>query len=499
MQITNQKSQNTNPPSILARDVGPVEATALNMIDMIGVGPFITMPLIVAAMGGPQAMLGWVLGAFFAICDGLVWAELGASLPQAGGSYQYLKECYGPRKFGRLMSFLFVWQLSFSAPLSIASGCIGVAQYATYLWPALGHNYFDLAFSSAVPLLRKFELHISLSNATLVAIGSCFFAVLLLYRRISVIGRLSKFLWLGVMGTVLWVIVAGITHFNSARAFSFPPGAFHLSWGFLLGLGSSMLVAAYDYGGYFNVCFLGAEVREPERTIPRALIYSILLVAVLYLAMNISILGVIPWQELKQSAGLENRLFVASTLMQRTFGVWAGDLVAVLIIWTAFASVFSLMLGYSRVPYAAALDGNYFRQFARLHPRLQFPHVSLLWMGVVAAVFCSFRLVDLIAALVVIRICVQYVPQIVGLLLLRARRPDFPRPFRMWLYPIPAILAAIGFLYEAVARGNFTKELSYAAAIIVMGLVLFMARSWHRREWPFSPHALTKALEAESK
>jgi basic amino acid/polyamine antiporter, APA family len=222
-------------------------------------------------------------------------------------------------------------------------------------------------------------------------------------------------------------------------------------------------------------------------------------VAVLYLAMNISILGVIPWQELKQSAGLENRLFVASTLMQRTFGVWAGDLVAVLIIWTAFASVFSLMLGYSRVPYAAALDGNYFRQFARLHPRLRFPHVSLLWMGVVAAVFCSFRLVDLIAALVVIRICVQYVPQIVGLLLLRARRPDFPRPFRMWLYPIPAILAAIGFLYEAVARGNFTKELSYAAAIIVMGLVLFMARSWHRGEWPFSSQPLTKALEAESK
>jgi basic amino acid/polyamine antiporter, APA family len=470
----------------LTREVGLFEATALNMIDMIGVGPFITMPLIVAAMGGPQAMLGWVLGAFFAICDGLVWAELGAAMPEAGGSYQYLKECYGARRLGRLMSFLFVWQLSFSAPLSIASGCIGVAQYATYLWPTLGRTWFDRTFSSAIPLLSRFEVHLVVGNATLVALASCGLAVLLLYRRISVIARVSKFLWIGAVGTVLWVIAAGITHFNAARAFSFPPGAFQLSPAFFTGLGAAMLVAAYDYGGYFNVCFLGAEVRQPERTIPRALIYSILLVAALYLTMNVSILGVIPWQELTQAAGSENRLFVASTLMQRTFGARAAAVVAVLIIWTAFASVFSLMLGYSRVPYAAAQDGNYFRQFAQLHPRLRFPNRSLLALGIVAAFFCFFRLADLIAALVVIRISVQYLMQIIGLLLLRARRPDFPRPFRMWLYPVPAVMAAAGFLYVLFARRNFVKELGYAAVIVVLGLLIFLFRSWHRSEWPFS-------------
>ncbi|HLJ29241.1 MAG TPA: APC family permease [Candidatus Angelobacter sp.] len=470
----------------LARDIGLREATALNMIDMIGVGPFITMPLIVAAMGGPQAILGWVLGAFFAICDGLVWAELGAAMPRAGGSYQYLKECYGPGKLGRLMSFLFVWQLSFSAPLSIASGSIGVAQYATYLWPALGRTYFDHTFSAPVPLLEKFEMHISISNGTFLAMASCGLAVILLYRRIAIIGRLSKFLWVGAVGTVLWVIAAGMTHFSASRAFSFPPGAFHLSPAFFTGLGAAMLVAAYDYGGYFNVCFLGAEVREPERTIPRALIYSILLVAALYLAMNISILGVIPWQELQQAAGAGNNLFVASTLMQRTLGVWAGDVVAVLIIWTAFASVFSLMLGYSRVPYAAALDGNYFRQFGRIHPRLHFPHVSLLSLGIVAMFFCFFRLADVIAALVVIRISVQYLSQILGLLLLRASRPDFPRPFRMWLYPVPAVLAAIGFSYILFARKNFVKEIRFAAVIIALGLLIFLLRSWRRHEWPFS-------------
>src|SRR5215467_806640 len=181
--------QSNNQPH-LSRDIGLVEATALNMIDMIGVGPFITIPLIVTAMGGPQAMLGWILGAFFAICDGLVWAELGGSMPQAGGSYQYLKESYGAHTLGRLMSFLFVWQLSFSAPLSIASGCLGVAQYATYLWPAaLTHTYFDHTFSWAVPILGRFEVRLPITSATFVAMGCCLLAVILLYRRVSVIGK----------------------------------------------------------------------------------------------------------------------------------------------------------------------------------------------------------------------------------------------------------------------------------------------------------------------
>src|SRR5947207_10808659 len=129
------------PKTELIRGIGLGSATALNMIDMIGVGPFITLPLIVSAMGGPQAMLGWILGAVFAICDGMVWAELGAAMPGSGGSYRYLREIYGPNKLGRMISFLFIWQLSFSAPLSIASGSIGLAGYASYLWPKLEHEY----------------------------------------------------------------------------------------------------------------------------------------------------------------------------------------------------------------------------------------------------------------------------------------------------------------------------------------------------------------------
>jgi len=469
----------------LVRGIGLGSATALNMIDMIGVGPFITIPLIVSAMGGPQAMLGWILGAVLAVCDGLVWAELGAAMPGSGGSYRYLKEIYGPQKLGRMISFLFIWQLSFSAPLSIASGCVGFSQYAAFFFPKLESPWLSRTLGVKLPLAGTLQVTSVAMPATLVAIGVCIFVTFLLYRRITAIGRLSKLLWIGVMGTITWIIFVGLTHFNVRQAFDFPPGAFTLSKDFFHGLGGAMLIAAYDYWGYYNVCFLGDEIKDPARNIPRALLLSILAVAGLYVVMNISILGVLPWRELVQSGESNSRLYVVSTFMQRAYGHGAGSLVSVFIMWTAFASVFSLMLGYSRVPYAAALDGNYFRAFAKVHPVYQFPYVSLLALAGVAALFCFLRLADLIAALVVIRIILQFLIQSIGVIVLRIRKPGMPRPFRMWLYPIPALLAAGSFVFILIFRKDFLREIRYAAVILVVGILIYMVRSWRRQEWPF--------------
>ncbi|MGH9417512.1 MAG: APC family permease [Terriglobales bacterium] len=432
----------------LVRGLSLPQAVAVNMIDMIGVGPFITLPLIIAAMGGPQAMLGWILGAGFALCDGLIWAELGATFPQAGGSYRYLAECYGPR-WGRLLSFLFVFQLSFSAPLSIASGCIGLALYATYFFPGLNHW-----------------------GVSLVAAGACLAALALAYRQVGRVGRLAQYLWVVVLATVAWVIVAALTHFSAGRAFSFPAHAFAPSAGFFLGLGSAMLIATYDYWGYYNVGFLGGEVAAPERTIPRAIVWSIALVAVIYIVMNIGILGVLPWQQLAQARGPAQN-YMVSLMMLHIYGGWAAKLATALVMWTAFASVFALLLGYSRVPYAAALDGNYFPSFAKLHPRGQFPAVSLLWLGGVAALFCFFSLVEVIAALVVIRIALQFLVQAIGLLVVRVRRPELRRPFRMWWYPVPVVLAILGFLYVLLARTHSWRQLRYAGVILIVGLILY--------------------------
>src|ERR1700723_2151292 len=469
----------------LIRGMGLGSATALNMIDMIGVGPFITMPLVLGAMGDPQAMLGWVVGALLAVCDGLGSAELGAALPGSGGPYRYLNEIYGPQKWGRLISFLFIWQLSFSAPLSIATGCIGLAGYAAYYWPSLETVY--AAHTAALPIPGAGPLQVSwiVTPGTGLAIVICLFTVLLLYRRITVIGRLSKILWLGVMGTIGWIIFTGLTHFNAALAFDFPPGAFTLSHQFFTGLGGAMLVATYDYWGYYNVCFLGDEIKDPGKNIPRALLLSILLVACLYLMMNLCILAVVPWREMLQAGQNNNGLYVVSLFMQRVYGAWAARLVTGLVILTAFASVFSLMLGYSRVPYAAAKDGNYFHAFARVHPVYRFPYISLLALGVVSAAFCFLRLKDAIAALVVIRILIQFLVQAVGLIVLRSTRPDMPRPFRMWLYPLPALAAIAGFLFILFNRVNAWKEVRYAAVILLTGLAIYMVRAWRGREWPF--------------
>lgn len=484
MTIPLETQTSTNPQ--LVRGISLGSATALNMIDMIGVGPFITIPLIISAMGGPQAMLGWVAGAVLAICDGLVWAELGAAMPGSGGSYRYLKEIYGPQKLGRLISFLFIWQLSFSAPLSIASGAIGLSQYAAFFFPRLEQVWSTQTWALHLPLLGTLQLSWVVMPATFLAISVCALTALLLYRRITAIARLTKVLWVGVMGTIGWIIFAGLTHFNAHRAFDLPSGVFSFSWNFFTGLGSAMLIAAYDIGGYYNVCFLGDEVEEPTRNIPRALLLSILAVACLYVVMNVSILGVIPWQELAQSGASNSKLYVVATLMQRVYGHGAASLIAVLVMWTAFASVFSLTLGYSRVPYAAALDGNYFRAFAKVHPVHKFPYVSLLALTGVAAVFCFLRLADLIASLVVIRIVLQYLVQAVGLIVLRIRRPELPRPFRMWLYPLPAVVAAAGFVYMLVSRKGALREIRYAALVLVVGILIYAVRSWRRSEWPFA-------------
>ena len=465
--------------------MGLWSATSLNMIDMIGVGPFITMPLVVGAMGGPQAILGWIAGALLAVCDGLVSAELGAALPASGGSYRYLREMYGPNTWGRLISFLFIWQVSFSAPLSIATGCIGLAGYAAYYWPGLDVVYAHHDAALQLPWAGPLRVSWIVTPGTAVAVLICLFTVLLLYRRIAVIGRLSKVLWFGVMGTMGWIIFAGLTHFNAARAFDFPPGAFTLSHQFFIGLGGALLVSSYDYWGYYNVAFLGDEIEDPAKNIPRALLLSILLVACLYIVMNVCILAVIPWREMVQVGQNNTGLYVVSLFMQRVYGAWAGRTVTALVIVTAFASVFSLMLGYSRVPYAAAKDGNYFKAFAKVHPVHRFPSTSLLALGVVAAAFCFLRLKDAIAALVVIRIILQFLVQAVGSIVLRIRRPDLPRPFRMWLYPLPPLLAIAGFLFILFNRENWQKEIRYAALILLTGVAIYMIRARKDAQWPF--------------
>lgn len=442
----------------LERGLGLAEATALNMIDMVGIGPFVVVPLVIDALPGPQCLLAWAAGALVALVDGCVWAELGAAMPLAGGSYVFLREAYGPQRWGRLMSFLFIWQTMFQAPLVMASAAIGFSQYAAYLVP-----------------LGRWEQK-ALSGAVVLAV------VALLYRRIEQIGKITLLLWAGVIATLAWLIWGGMTHFDSQRVLAFPPGAWDLSWVFFAGLGTATVQTIYTYLGYYNVCHLGGEIRSPERNIPRSIFLSVVGIAALYLVLQTAILGVIPWQEARATP------FIASTMVERIYGGGAARIATGMVLWVAFGSLFALTLGYSRVPYAAAVDGTFFRAFARVHPTRRFPHVSLLALGGVGLVFSFlFRLREVIAAILAMRILVQFVGGAVGVMVLRRKWGPERLPFRMWLYPLPAVMAI--FLWLGVFFSTGRTALA-GLGVLAAGSVVFLVRAGVLQEWPFGGPAL---------
>ncbi len=441
----------------LDRGMGFAGAMSANILNMIGVGPFLTIPLAIAAMGGPQAMLGWVAGALLCLCDGMVWAELGSALPRSGGPYYYLLEAFGPSGWGRLMSFLFLWESLLIGPISIASGAVGFGDYAHFLVPHLGHR-----------------------QLVGIAMALCLLNTGLLYRNIRSIGRISILVMTAVLGTCAWIVISGAMHFHAAIAFSFPAHAFQPSRAFWLGLGSATLIATYDYGGYNNVCLIGEEIRQPSKAIPRVVICSIIVIAVLYLAMNLSILGTIPWQQGQHSTA------IVADYMQALYGRSSGVLVSVLVLIASWGSVFAILLGYSRIPYAAAVDGHFFKPFARLHPTQKFPSISLLVMGGLSAVACLFSLSDLISVLIVVQTLTQFGLQCVAVMLLRRKSIAPPDSFRMPLYPLPAIIALAGWSYIVLSSKGV--HILIGVSMAATGAVTYLLQARGKQEWPFQAH-----------
>jgi amino acid transporter len=444
----------------LVRRFSLLPATALNMTNMLGAGPFITIPLLMSAMGGPQALLGWIVALVIVICDGMIWSELGAAMPGSGGSFNYLREAFGRERFGRLMAFLFVWQFVLSGPLEIASGYIGFAQYATYIWKGLTRPGV-IALVTVVGLIN----------------------IALLYRRIHSIAKITVSLWIGTLITVLAVMVTGAMNFNPSIAFDFPPNAFNFSLGFFLGLGAASRVGIYDYLGYYDVCYIGDEVRDPGRVIPRSILISTVAVALIYIGINLSIIGVVPWREFVPVAAHPEANFIVSIFMQKIYGEAVATIFTLLILWTAFGSVFALLLGYSRIPFAAAQSGYFFRAFGRLHPTGGFPYISLLVLGAISIVAGFFSLGTVIDALIVTRILVQFMGQTFGLMLLRRRAPDMPRPYRIWLYPIPALVALLGWIF--VFATTQPRVILFGLGVLTLGCIAFLAWSRTTQRWPF--------------
>jgi amino acid transporter len=384
----------------------------------------------------------------------MIWSELGAALPGSGGTYHFLREAYGHQTWGRLMAFLFIWQFVISGPLEIASGMIGFGNYTAYLWPGL-----------------------TMRGQQFVAAGIGVVAVILLSRRINFLGKVTVTLWIGTLATMAAVLIVGFPHFNAKLAFDFPPGAFAFQRGFFLGLGGATLVAVYNYMGYYDVCYIGDEVRDPGRVIPRSILYSIAVSAVGYILIHLALIGVVPWREAMNST------FLVSDFMQRLYGRGAAIVITVMILWTAFGSVFALLLGYSRIPYAAANDGYFFRVFGKLHPTKNYPYVSLLVLGAVSIGAAFFKLDQVISALITTRILVQFLGQVFAIPLLRKKFPDSARPFKMWLYPLPAVIAFFGWAFVFTTSG--WGYVGVGVLTLAVGVVIFLIRAKLSATWPF--------------
>ena len=440
---------------MLERRLGLAQATAINMIDMVGIGPFITLPMIISMMNGPYFLYAWLAGALLSFVDAMVWSELGAAFPKAGGSYNFLKEAYGPEKGGKLMSFLFVWQTMIQAPLVIASAAIGFAAYFSYLLP------------------------LSPLSAKAVSGGVVILIVILLYRKIEAIGKISMFLWGGVILTMLWIIGGGIAHGNFTAPIRHMNDGVTMNYAFISALGFASVKTVYSYLGYYNVCHLGGEIINPVKNIPRSMFLSIAGISVLYLAMNISVTSVVSWQDAKDCE------YVISLFMQRLAGDKAAIVITCLVLWVAFASVFSATLGYSRIPYAAAADGAFFKVFAKLHPTRNFPHIALLVLGAIAFVFSLlFRLSDVISAILAMRILIQFIGQAIGLLLLRRSRGKEAFPYRMPWFPVPVYLAILLWIGILVSTG--LQMVLTGLVVIVAGIIVYLFKARHNQEWPFA-------------
>jgi fructoselysine transporter len=444
----------------LQRRLGLFQATVLNMIDMVGIGPFVTLPIVIGLIGG-MYLYAWIAGAILSIVDAMIWSELGAAYPLAGGSYNFLKEAYGKNSFGRLMSFLYVWQTVIQAPLVAASAAIGFSQYLGYL--IVLDTWEQKAVSGIVIIIVTF----------------------LLYRKIDSIGKIGVLLWAGVLLTLGWIIVGGIANGNFLQPLQNINTGF--SWNVLLSFvfGKACIKSVYSYLGYYNVCHLGSEIKNPGRNIPRSMFISVIGIAVLYLALNTSVTSVISWQEIKAWQDAETNNFVVSTFIERLYGRGAANVATIMILWVALASLFALMLGYSRVPYAAAQDGAFFKVFGKLHPKKNFPYISLLVLAGIAFVFSLlFKMKHVIDGILAMRIIVQFIGQAAGIILLRKRNGTTHLPYKMPLYPLPIILAILMWLFIFYATG--ATIITSFLLVLGSGVIVYFIFARLQHKWPYT-------------
>ena len=454
-----------------------LQSAALNTLNMFGTGPFVSLPLLIASVSppGPQALFGYVVALVACIADSFIWSELASIYPDSGGTYVYLKKCYG-EGWGQLMSFLFVWQQVVSGPMEIATGFSAISRYATYLYP--------------LNSLQQSALSSCLAVAT----------VALLYRGTDAVGAITIALWVGTLTAIFLTLAAGISGGDPALLHQDVP----LTPTFFFSAASAMRYSIYDLMGYYDVCYVADKVENPRKNIPIACISTCVIVGVVFVAVDCSIMSATEWHG---ETGLLQKIerndpslgYLMSDFAERNLGgVYPAMAFTVLVMYTIFGSSFSLMYGYAQIPYSAAKQGDFFSIFAHSHPTYSgLCDWSLLLTGALSVVFCWFDLDTVIEGLIATRILSQFIAQTVGLMIHRKHAGTGRPHFKMPLYPLPCVVQIVLFLVvfvssDSLLLGGGKPILEGALVVLFSGLVVFLALSKTRGVWPFRDSGLSK-------
>lgn len=462
--------------SDLRQQFGLWQATALNVTMIVGAGVFLAVPFMLKELPGPWALLGWLVAGALILVDGLIWSELGAALPGSGGSYRYLLESYGRDRWGKLMAFLFIWQFMLSGPMELATGLIAMDTFSQSLAP--WWKELNTLYKVRLPIWEAEKLGLTVSPGRVAAVLVGLGLIALLYRSVTTLSRLTFAFWLAVMAVLGWILVVGWWNFDATVAFDTSGRASEpIPW--LSGLGGAMRLALYSYLGYYNICYVGDEVREPGKTIPRAILLSAGLVVVLFTLTHLAMMGTVSWTAVPTDERLDDYSLPAE-FMRARHGEWAVVVITVCLMGSCFASAFAGLLGYSRIPFGAAREGHFFAAVGAVHPTHRIPHVSLLLVGGMTLFWTLFDLDAVITVLITTRVLEQFVAQAVGVMLLRRLRPDLPRPFRVWLYPLPCLAALAGWLY--VYGSARVLYIGLGLGTLVAGVAVYYVWRWRHPE-----------------
>ncbi len=456
--------QTARPEPTLRRALGLWAAIAIVIGTAIGSGIFIVPAKMIRSVGSPSLVFGvWIFGGVLTMFGALTYAELSAALPDAGGEYVYLTAAYGP-----FWGFIYGWTQTWVAKsASIATLATGFFTFVAFFFPKL-----MLAFY-AVPLpIGPGGKPLEIQYGQLLGIALILFLAGINYLGVRLGGQVQIAVTAVKIGLIVAVIIAGLTW--GQGTFTHFSDSIPANPGGVSGFFAALVAALWAYDGWNNAGMLGSEIENPQRNLPRALLVGTSLMIAIYLLTNLAYFYVLSGAEV----GATPR--VAAEAMQKVLGKSGASMVSIAAMISIFAALNGSILSGSRVPYAMARDGLFFKRMSRINPHFRTPGACIVLLGIVSSIILLSGRYDELATLVIFPSWILYGMTAASVIVLRIKRPEMNRPYRVPGYPLVPlffVLVAIALLYSTLL--NSPRESGIGLVLIIAGLPFYFF--WKRR------------------